>query len=215
MILRVKKRYLNRTKSRFLYYMHIFSCVLFIIILISTNDHSFCIHCQLEALECLSSALSILGNTNQGNESDFGHPDVLHGVLKPSAGHSSNWMSSEVAFHLENHVKLNSALEYFSKLVREHPSWEDTTSVGVYLYSRECESHQFVELFENFQQKLCTGLEYCEQKFSLAPFWILTKVHTRPVCFLTCFLSCAPMTTFFPPADFGIAAQPGAIDPWI
>ncbi|KAI5403179.1 hypothetical protein KIW84_050674 [Lathyrus oleraceus] len=65
--------------------------------------------------------------------------DVLSSTLKPWPGKSSNWLSPDVSVHLEFHVKLNLALCYLSKLIREHPSWPDTfiESGGEGSYSEE------------------------------------------------------------------------------
>ncbi|XP_024024158.1 uncharacterized protein LOC21406247 isoform X2 [Morus notabilis] len=132
----------------------------------------------LEALECLSSSLNVLGNTNQGSISSSEHSNILHGILKPSARDSSNWLSDDVAFCLEYHAKIDLALKYFSKLLREHPSWEDIIvgSAGAHMCSKEYEHHHFVELLESFQHKLDTEMLQFEQKFSLRPLCLISKI---------------------------------------
>ncbi|KAL5540048.1 hypothetical protein UlMin_042821 [Ulmus minor] len=132
----------------------------------------------LEALECLSSSSKILGNTNQGNLLDVGHSDVLHEMLKPSSRDSSNWLSDDVAFCLESNAKSDLALKYFSKLIREHPSWEDiiVRAALVHTSTGKYENHQYVELLESFRHKFCTGLGQYDQKFSLDPFFLISKI---------------------------------------
>ncbi|KAF3439842.1 hypothetical protein FNV43_RR18120 [Rhamnella rubrinervis] len=131
----------------------------------------------LEALECLSSSMSTLGNTNQGNAFDIGHHDIRLGILVPSR-ESCNWLSGDVAFHLECNAKLDLALQYFSKLIREHPSWADTNEkwAGASICSREYDSDQYVELLGSFRHKLYTGLVHYEQKFSLDPICLVSKI---------------------------------------
>lgn len=131
-------------------------------------------------MECLSSSISTLGNTNQGNTFDIGHHGIQLGILVPSR-ESSNWLSGDVAFHLECNAKLDLALRYFSKLIREHPSWADTNEkwAGASICSREYENDQYVELLESFRHKLYTGLGQYEQKFSLVPICLVSKVHIR------------------------------------
>lgn len=133
--------------------------------------------CKLEALECLSS--SVITLANQGNVFDFQHSNILRGILFPAPRDSSNWLSGDVAANLECHTKLDLALQYFSKLIREHPSWADTieNSAGSSTSSREYESDQHVELLESFRRKLYRGLEQYEQKFSLLPLSLISKVH--------------------------------------
>eukprot|EP00257_Ricinus_communis_P018591 XP_015577351.1 uncharacterized protein LOC8263496 [Ricinus communis] len=121
----------------------------------------------LEALECLSSSSSNSGNIDQGSISDVDGSQILHVILKPSASDSVNWLSRNVALHLESCAKLDLALQYFSKLMGEHPSWPDTIIGSVQLSShvKDCEVHQFKKLLENFQEKLYTGISKFEQKF--------------------------------------------------
>nr|XP_015888746.2 uncharacterized protein LOC107423659 isoform X2 [Ziziphus jujuba var. spinosa] len=130
----------------------------------------------LEALECLSS--SVITLANQGNVFDFEHSNILRGILFPAPRDSSNWLSGDVAANLECHTKLDLALQYFSKLIREHPSWADTieNSAGSSTSSREYESDQHVELLESFRRKLYRGLEQYEQKFSLLPLSLISKI---------------------------------------
>ncbi|PON42363.1 WD repeat containing protein [Parasponia andersonii] len=132
---------------------------------------------SVEALECLSSSLSILGNMNHGNISSSGHSDILHGFLMPSSD-SSNWLSDDVAFHLDYCAKLDLALKHLSKLIREHPSWEDIIvgSIGAHKCSGKYENHQFLELLESFRHKFYLELGQYEQKFSLLPLSLIRKI---------------------------------------
>lgn len=134
--------------------------------------------CKLEALECLSSTMNILGNANPGNTFDIGHSNIQLGNLVPSR-ESSNWLSGDVALNLECNAKLDLALQHFSTLIREHPSWADTNEkwAGTATCSREDDSGQFVELLESFKHKLYTEIGHFEQKFSLVPFCLVSKVH--------------------------------------
>lgn len=145
--------------------------------LIRKYANTFHAHFKLEALECLSSSMSTLGN--QGNVFDFEHSNILHGILFPAPRDSSNWLSGDVASHLECHAKLDLALQYFSKLIREHPCWANTieNSAGSYTCSREYEIDQHVELLRSFRHKLYTELGHYEQKFSLLPLSLISKVH--------------------------------------
>ncbi|XP_021635931.2 uncharacterized protein LOC110632123 isoform X2 [Hevea brasiliensis] len=132
----------------------------------------------LEALECLSSSSSISGGTDQGSILDVDHTLILRGILKPSASDSLNWLSDSVALHLESCAKLDLALQYFSKLMVEHPSWPDSILGSVQLSTcfRDCEVHQYEELQKNFRDKLYTGLTKFEQKFSVASSHLIKMI---------------------------------------
>ncbi|CAK9136914.1 unnamed protein product [Ilex paraguariensis] len=129
----------------------------------------------LEALECLSYSLGIFGGPDQGSASDTGNAELLSKMLKPSPNNSfSNWISDDVASHMESLVKLDLAMQYISKLLMEHPSWRDTiiSSPGAHTYS-ECKEKISLE---NFQQKLFAGIAYFEQKFSLIPLHLMNMI---------------------------------------
>uniref|UniRef100_A0A803NSD3 RAVE complex protein Rav1 C-terminal domain-containing protein n=1 Tax=Cannabis sativa TaxID=3483 RepID=A0A803NSD3_CANSA len=132
---------------------------------------------SVEALECLSTSLSVLGNMTKGNTSSSSHSDILHGILKPSR-HSSNWLADDVAFSLENCAKLDLALKHLSKLIREHPSREDIVvqSAGARTGSEKYDNHQFLELVESFRHKFYTELGLFEQKFSLLPLSLIRNI---------------------------------------
>jgi hypothetical protein len=128
---------------------------------------------KLEALEYFSSSLSMLGTADQENELS----DVLSSTLKPLPRKSSNWLSADVSVHLEFHVKLNLALCYLSKLIREHPSWPDTftESDEEASYSEEY-MIQYEKSNDSFKQKLHAGFDLFEQKFSLTPHYLISMV---------------------------------------
>lgn len=152
---------------------------------------------KLEALECLSSSVNVLGITNQGNISSFEPSNIPHGILKPYARDSSNWISEDVAFHLEHHAKIDLALKYFSKLIMEHPSWEDIIvgSAGSHVRLEKYEHPQFLELLESFQHKFDTELVQFEQKFSLLPICLISKVCTYNIVHVFFGLSCMRLFT--------------------
>ncbi|KAL7203159.1 hypothetical protein ACSBR2_016465 [Camellia fascicularis] len=134
----------------------------------------------IEALECLSSPLNMLGGSDQGSRSDIGKIEGLNKLLKPFPyNSSSNWISDDVAFHMETHAKLDLAMRYISKLLREHPSWPDTNMAPTEACkSSEYETQQFKILLENFQHKLMAGLAYFEQKFCLIPLHLINMIVT-------------------------------------
>lgn len=133
----------------------------------------------IEALECLSSSMDIPGRTDEDSQLDeVGQFQILCTILKPSPRNSSNWLSGDVAFHLEFHDKMDLALPYFSKLMREHPSWPDTIqwAGGACTSSNENDIHEYKKLLKNFQHKLCVGLSQYEQRFSMVPASLISMV---------------------------------------
>ncbi|KAG7994737.1 hypothetical protein I3843_01G073200 [Carya illinoinensis] len=131
----------------------------------------------LEALECLSSSMSVIGSRDDGRWSDdVSSFEILNGILKPSPQDSSNWLSGDAAFQLESHDKLDLALPYFSKLLIEHPSWPGNIveSVGASACSKEYEIHEYEELLENFRHKFFRGLSQFDQRFSLTPAHVVS-----------------------------------------
>ncbi|KAJ6686414.1 RABCONNECTIN-3A [Salix purpurea] len=132
----------------------------------------------LEALECLSSSLNILGGIDPGSVSDVDQSQILHGILNPFASESCNWLSGDVALCLQSHGKLDLALQYFSKLMSEHPSWLNTIvgSVQPGTSSKDCEIHQHEKLVKEFREKLYTGLSIFEQKFLVVPSCVIKMI---------------------------------------
>lgn len=130
-------------------------------------------------MEYLSSSPNIPGDTDERGTSDLGHSENLRAILNPSPRNSSNWLSSNVALHLEFQAKSDLTLQYLSKLVREHPSWVDIV-FGSFQDStcvRECKNQEYVKVLESFQQKLYTTLNQLEQKFSVVPFHLVSMVY--------------------------------------
>lgn len=117
---------------------------------------------------------------DQWSVSDVDHSQILHGILKPSAIDSFNWLSSYAALHLESHAKLDLALQYFSKLTWEHPSWPNTIveTVRPSTFSKDCEIDQYEKLLENFREKLYKGLSKFEQKFSVISSSVIKMVYS-------------------------------------
>ncbi|XP_017699904.2 uncharacterized protein LOC103713736 isoform X2 [Phoenix dactylifera] len=76
----------------------------------------------LEALECLSSSLIIEGK-DRGSLIDIASHKIFHGILNPFSSGACNWLLGDVALELESNVKLNMALQYISKVLRDHPRW--------------------------------------------------------------------------------------------
>ncbi|KAJ8748468.1 hypothetical protein K2173_003364 [Erythroxylum novogranatense] len=118
----------------------------------------------LEALECLSSPLTITGAMDQGTGSSGDHHKHLPQVLRPSTSNISNWLSGDVAMHLDSHAKLELAVQYFSKVAMEHPDWPDNMG---YVQHSSCSHGRTLK--EEFQQKFFMGLSKFEQKFTM--FW--------------------------------------------
>lgn len=118
----------------------------------------------------------MLGTADQGSELGAGH-DVLSNNLNPLPRKSANWLSADVSVHLEFHTKLNLALKYLSKLIREHSSWPENVAGSNWesAYSDEC-MMQYEKSLENLREKLCSGLALFEQRFLLAPSCLLGMV---------------------------------------
>ena len=128
---------------------------------------------KLEALEVLSSSLSNLGAADHRSLSNVGKSEILQGILYPSPSDSSNWLSGDMAFYLESLARLDLAVQYLSKLMREHPSCPEKVESGS---CREYESHQYEISLKKFQHKLYGALEKFEQKFSLSGDSLINKV---------------------------------------
>ena len=116
----------------------------------------------------------------QGSELDDGN-EALCNIFNPVPRISANWLLADVSVHLEFHAKLNLALQYLSKLMKEHPSWPDSIAgyEGEMTYSDE-NTMQYDKSLENLSQKLFAGLTLFEQRFSLTPFCLLRMVCNSP-----------------------------------
>ncbi|GMH22541.1 hypothetical protein Nepgr_024384 [Nepenthes gracilis] len=147
----------------------------------------------LEALECLSSSSSTIGDAHQGV--DEGNSEILTRILKLSSADSSNRVSGEVAFLLENQAKSDLAMQYISKLILEHPSWLNTTASNKASASfQEYDLYHYGAQLERFQEKFNFALAYVEQKFSLPPHLLLNKIlvslSNNGLLFLGCHILC-------------------------
>ncbi|KAL2536324.1 transducin family protein/WD-40 repeat family protein [Forsythia ovata] len=123
----------------------------------------------LEALESLSSSVSLFGGSTQGSVMHSPNPELLTEMLKPFLNKcSSNWISDNVAFHIASHSKLDLAMHYMSNLLREHPSW---AAINVAFSGApscyESENRDFKRLLEEFQNSLSATIVYFQQRFSL------------------------------------------------
>lgn len=128
-------------------------------------------------MERLTSSLSFSGDSDQGNVSDIANSELLNEMLRPSLNTSSlNWISTDVAFHMELHAKLDMAMHYIIKLLREHPSWTDTNKGSPGACTNFGSDIQYQMLLGSFQNKLWAALECFEQKFSLVPLQLIEKV---------------------------------------
>ncbi|RZC84702.1 hypothetical protein C5167_047491 [Papaver somniferum] len=125
----------------------------------------------LDALECLSSSSYISEDVYQGSNSDIEKPGILPGVLKTPSNDSSNWLSADVALNLESNIKLDMAVQYISKLMMEHPSWQSTV-----LTSSECETYKSELSVEKFQHNLNLILATFERKFLLNPADLINMI---------------------------------------
>ena len=124
---------------------------------------------QIEALECLSSSVSMFSSEPK-NASDNSEPKVLNEILRPSSS-SSNWISGDVALHTLSHAKYGFAMQCITNLLMEHPSWpENITSLS--------ETQQYNTLLSTFENKLSAGISYFEQKYSLISHHLINMVLT-------------------------------------
>lgn len=132
----------------------------------------------IEALECLTSSLSIPGGKDQVSVSDIGNSEILPGILNPSSSKLSNWLSGDVAICLESHAKLDIAMKYFSKLMMEHPSWPYSyiACSGANPCSKEYEQSQYDILLKKFRQKLHIAIANFELKFSINPAFLINMI---------------------------------------
>ncbi|WCJ22439.1 transducin family protein / WD-40 repeat family protein [Euphorbia peplus] len=132
----------------------------------------------LEALECLSSSSTISASMDQGSVSDIDRSQTLPEILKLSTSDSINWLSSSVSLYLESCAKVDLVLQFFSKLMEEHPSWPKSSlgSIQPMTCFKDCEVHQYEKLQGNFRGKLYTGLLQFEQKFSVVSSWVIKMV---------------------------------------
>ncbi|XP_024963286.1 uncharacterized protein LOC112503489 isoform X1 [Cynara cardunculus var. scolymus] len=160
-------------------------------ILMSSTALSRC-GLPLEALECLSSSLSMFSASSQGSASDNSETKILNERLKPSASiSSSSWMSGDVALLMLSHAKYSFALQYITNLLIEHPSWPENiiASSQTFGYSHP-EIQQYNTLLSTFESKLSTGLVYFEQKYSLIRRHLINMISASLYNYGLVFIGC-------------------------
>lgn len=144
------------------------------ILVIEADKVSFCLS-KLDALECLSSSLSIEGMDHK-NMSGVENHDLFQGILNPFSSDACNWLLESVAHQLELDVKLNMALRYISSYLRNHPRWP---SINLSKSRKVISSDYVAYQDEEFQQlKLDLGMiiSMFDRKFSLRPVGLANMV---------------------------------------
>lgn len=133
---------------------------------------------KLEALEHMSTCGSITEVSDGTNEVDIQSFESISKICQKSPRDSSSWLSVELAVHLEHQSKLDLAVQYFSKLIRKHPSWPiiNLDSVGCMACLKEYEM-DYEKSLESFQHKLNVGFAQFEMKFSLLPASLVSMVN--------------------------------------
>ncbi|KZV57684.1 hypothetical protein F511_03144 [Dorcoceras hygrometricum] len=129
----------------------------------------------LEALECLSSSISLFGSLGQGSTMQSTGHNLLIEMLKPQADkYFLNWMSNEMSHLIMSHSKLNLALQYMSNLLTEHPSSADieTASFGI-LAGYNPVDQEFEKSLNEFHSNLAAAIACFQKKFSLIPFHLI------------------------------------------
>nr|GEW38361.1 hypothetical protein [Tanacetum cinerariifolium] len=136
----------------------------------------------IEALECLSSSVSMLSCSEPKSASDNSEPKVLNEILRPSSS-SSNWISGDVAPHMLSHAKYGFAMQCITNLLMEHPSWpENITSLS--------ETQQYNTLLSTFENKLSAGILYFEQKYSLISHHLINMIAVSLYNYGLMFIGC-------------------------
>lgn len=132
---------------------------------------------KLEALEQMSTCGSITEVSDGANGVDILCFETIRKICKQSPRDSSSWLSVEFAVHLEYRAKLDLAVQYFSKLIRKHPSWPtiNLESVGCMGCLKEYDM-DYEKSLESFQRKLNVGFAQFEMKFSLLPASLVSMV---------------------------------------
>ncbi|KAI3444391.1 hypothetical protein Pfo_001056 [Paulownia fortunei] len=132
----------------------------------------------LEALECLSSSVSLFGGPTHGSVMHSPTCNLPVEMVKPSVNKSSsNWISDEMACHIISHSKLYMAMQYISNLLREHPSCvdNDRPCFGEFV-NHEVDSEGFEKLLKEFHDNLTAAIAYFQQKFSLVPGHLINMI---------------------------------------
>ncbi|KAK4411525.1 DmX-like protein 1 [Sesamum angolense] len=131
----------------------------------------------LEALECLSSSVSLAGGTTHGKVMHSPTGNLVE-MGKPLINQSSsNWISNELLCHIMSHCKLHLAMQYISNLLREHPSRVGTASfsIGEFI-NHDIDSEGLKKLLKEFQDHLAAAIAYFQQKFSLLPCHLISMI---------------------------------------
>lgn len=132
----------------------------------------------LEALECLSSTVSITGDSNRRSVPDNMDSGCLHEMLSAMLNEtSSNWLSFDAAFEIDSHMRSDLSMQYMSKMLRRHPSWVDNDMTG--LQEQMCtvsENQEYTLLLEAFQDDLASTIASFQLKFSLIPLHLIYSI---------------------------------------
>ncbi|KAK4418497.1 Bifunctional fucokinase/fucose pyrophosphorylase [Sesamum alatum] len=131
----------------------------------------------LEALECLSSSVSLSGGTTHGHVMHSPTGNLVEMGKSSIKQSSSNWISDELLCHIMSPYKLHLAMQYISNLLREHPSSVGTASFsfGEFI-NHDVDSQGLKKLLKEFQDHLTAAIAYFQQKFSLFPCHLISMI---------------------------------------
>lgn len=124
--------------------------------------------------------MSATGDSNRRNVPDNMDSGCLHEMLSAMLNeNSSNWLSLDVAFQIDSHMRSDLSMQYMSKMLRRHPSWVDnhTTCLQEHMYTVS-ENQEYKLLLEAFQDELMTTISSFQLKFSLSPLHCIYSVYT-------------------------------------
>ncbi|TMW99714.1 hypothetical protein EJD97_002109 [Solanum chilense] len=150
----------------------------------------------LEALECLSSSVSVTGDSNRRSLPDNVDSGCLHEMLSALLNEtSSNWLSLDVALQIDLHMRSDLSMHYMSKMLKRHPSWVDNDMTC--LQEQMCtvsENQEYKLLIEAFQDELMTTIASFQLKFSLIPLHLIYSIFlsfcNRGLAYIGCHLLC-------------------------
>ncbi|WOK91366.1 hypothetical protein Cni_G00057 [Canna indica] len=130
----------------------------------------------LEALECLSSSLSIEGKDLKKMSGVENH-DIFHGLFNPFSSDACNWLLENVAHQLELHTKLNMASRYISSFLRNHPGCLSINlSKSREVISCDYVDHQYEELGQ-LKRDISIIISLFDRKFSLETVGLVNKIQ--------------------------------------
>ncbi|KAJ8529305.1 hypothetical protein K7X08_036140 [Anisodus acutangulus] len=148
----------------------------------------------LEALECLSSSVRITVDSNRRSVPDNVDSGYLHEMLSAMLNEtSSNWLSLDVAFQIDSHMRSDLSMQYMSKMLRRHPSRvdNDITCLQEHMYTVS-ENQEFKLLLEAFQDELMMTIASFQLKFSLIPLHLMYSIFlslcNRGLVYIGCHL---------------------------